>query len=354
MNRKIIGIFLCIILLTAFLTNAQNISIESVKQKSNESYATLFDDGDVPVWEVGNKWTYKVDNIIINFEEPGFYIYVDGNIDDFALKVDKVTEDFYELSYNADILGSYEFNTDFGDGPINITGELRNTKIKGTITFVKDNLAIKKVQVDISGRLTIKIVKQPYYDLSFMPNIPIPAEIILDIDLEKPYPILEFPLNTSKCWGLPAINFSISGSVESAWLKIANLINNIIRIPGVIPFLAAILKTDPDSLKNMSDILKDILPVIDIEYLLNEYVDIGNIFEIPAVPPILCCLSKDLVKVHAGTFECFNISLFGTNLGNIYYNDTEVGNIVKITGNFQDILPSISNINAELTSHSFK
>ena len=38
-------------------------------------------------------------------------------------------------------------------------------------------------------------------------------------------------------------------------------------------------------------------------------------------------------------------------LGNIYYAP-EVGNIVKITGNFEDVLPFISNINAELKPYT--
>ena len=354
MNRKIIGIFICLMLMTAILTTAHNVKNSSIKYEYNEIDTISFDEGDVPVWEVGDKWTYRVDKIVIDFEQTDFSIFVDGNIDTLELEVNKVTEEFYELNYEAVISGFYELYTDFGDGPINITGELKSTTIEGTITYNKTDLAIKQVHIIISGRLTIKIVEQPYYDLSFMPNIPIPATIVLDLGLGNPYPLIEFPLNTSKCWGLPATNFSLSGTIESSWLKLANTINKFLRIPGVIPFLAAILGTDPDMLKEISDILNDILPIIDIKYVLNEYVDIDNVFEIPAVPTILCCFGKDYVKVPAREepFEAYNISLLGSSLGNIYYSP-EVGNKIKITGDFEEVLPFVSNINAELISYRF-
>jgi hypothetical protein len=351
MNKKIISIFIIIILMSAFLTTAQNVDIKTQKYKSGE---ILFDEVNVPVWEVGNYWAYRVDEITVEFEEPDFQISVDGDIADFVLEVDKDTGDYYELTFNADISGTYELNTDLGDGPINITGELKNTKIQGVITYNKTDLGIKKIHVEITGRLTVKIVDQPYYDISFMPNIPIPATIILDIELGTPTPIIEFPLNIGKYWGLPATNFTLCGTIESFWLKVANAVNNIVRLPGVIPLLAVILNTDQYLLENISDVLYDILPKIDIEYVLNEYVESGNVFEIPAVPPILACFGIDNITVPArqNPFEAHNISLIGSNLGNIYYA-AEAGNIIKISGNFEDVLPFVSNINAELISYKY-
>lgn len=354
MNKKIVGTFVIIMLMCAFLTSAQNVSIESLKYESNEYEVTSFDEGNVPIWKVGNEWIYKVDEIEIEIEEPGLYIFVQGNIDDLSLKVNKVTEKFYELILNANILGSYKLNTSTDKGPVNITGNLKNTNIAGTITINKTDLGIKKVNVGLSGKLTVKIVDQPYMNVSFFPKIPIPATILLDIELGNPFPIIEFPLNTSKFWGIPATNFSLCGTVESFWLRLVNFINNIIRIPGIIEIISERIETDPELLREISDILKDILPVINIEYLLHEYVGIGNVFEIPEVPPLLCCLNKDNVTVPARpeAFEAFNISLMGSGFGNIYYSP-EAGNIIKITGNFEDVLPFISNIKAELISYSY-
>jgi len=354
MKQKIFCIFIFIMLMSALLTTAQNVKNESFSDQSEYIDTLFFNEVNVPIWEVGNNWIYKIDEIIIEFEDPYLSIYIEGDIDDFSLEVEEVNEKFYELNFDADIYGSYDLYTDFGDGPINITGKLKNTRIQGTITYNKTDLGIKKVNVEISGRLTIKIVEQPYYNLSFFPNIPIPATIILDVELDNPYPIIEFPLAIGKFWGFPATNFSLGGTIESPWLKFANFLNNIARIPGVIPLLAVILNTDPYLLENISDILYDILPVIDIDYVLNKYVETGNVFEIPEVPPLLLCIGKDNITVPAGEdpFEAYNISLMGSNIGNIYYSP-EVGNIIKIVGNFKDVLPFVSDINAELVAYSY-
>jgi hypothetical protein len=354
MNKKIFGIIIFITLMSAFITNAQNVTTESFNSESEEIDMLSFDEANVPIWEEGNNWIYKVDEIVIEFEEPDLYIYIEGDIDDLSLEVEKVTAEYYELKLSADIFGSYKLDTDFGDGPINITGELKNTIIQGTITYNKTDLGIAKVNVEISGRLTVRIINQPYFDSSFLPDIPIPATIILDVELGNPYPIIEFPLSIGKCWGFPATSFSLGGTIESPWLKLANFLNNIIRIPGVIPVLAAILDTDQYLLENISDILKDILPIIDIEYVLNTYLETGNVFEIPEVPPLLCCFGKDNITVPAGDdpFEAYNISLMGSSFGNIYYSE-ETGNIIKITGNFKDVLPFVSDINAELVAYSY-
>jgi len=232
-----------------------------------------------PNWKLGNKWTYKVDKIVVNFEKPDLSVYLNGKIDNLELEVITVSEDSYELKIKADIGGSCEFITDLGHGPINITGKLQSTTIDGNITFNKTDLGIKQVYVELSGRVTVKAFEQPYFDLSFLPNIPIPADILFDMELGDPYSTIEFPLNTSKCWGIPATNFSLRGNIQSLWLRVANFINKLIRIPGVITILAAIFRVDRALLQNISDILIEIFPKIDIKDFLNDYLG-GNVFDI--------------------------------------------------------------------------
>ncbi len=361
MKMKIICIFVCLMLTTVFLTTAQNVENIPIRYEPKEIDTILFDECEVPDWKVGNKWTYKLDDIVVNFEKSELSVLFDANTDDLTLEVTDVSEDSYFLDLDAKIEGSFEFNTYlriYGqitiEGPVNITGKLIGTTIDGSITFNKTDLGIKQVQVGISGRLRLNVVEQPFVNrsLSFL-NIPIPADIMLNIDLDNPFSIIKFPLNTSSNWGVPAANFSLSGTIKSPWLKVANFINKLLKIPGVIPILGAILQIDSDKLKEFSDILDEILPDIDIEYFLNEYLN-GSVFNIPAVPPIICCFGKDNVTVPASQepFEAYNISIFGTDLGNIYYS-SEAGNIIKIKGNFQELLPSVSNINAELVDYEY-
>ena len=349
MKKKIIGILVCLMLMTTFLTAAQNTENISVKYESEENNSISFIEGDVPVWKVGDKWTYNIDVFSIDFSQSNMSINIDAKIEDLSLEVAEVTTDFYKLNFTSDISGSYEIKIDFGDGPINITGELEKTTIEGFIIYNKTDLGIKQINVEISGKLTVKI-EQPYIKLSFLPKFPIRATITLEIILEDPIPLIDFPLNETKCWGLPATNFTVDGTIESPWLRLFDKLNRLIN--PIIPLIENITKKDLSELKDISDILKDILPIIDICDLLTNYVGIGCDFEIPEIPPIICLtnLSKELVTVPAGTFEAYNISIIGTNLANIYYNDT-VGNIIKIAGNLQDIFPSVSNINVELVSY---
>lgn len=362
MKIKIISIFVCLMLMSVFLTAAQNVENISVRHESEETDILLFDVCEVPDWKVGNKWIYDVENIIVDFEEPDLSVHLDASVDDLTFEVQTVSDHFYELSIEAEISGSYMFDTFLSivddqvniTGPVNISGNLAGTTIDGTITYNKTDLGIKQIHLEISGRLTVQVDEQPFLDrsLSFL-NVPIPVDIILDIELVTPFSIIKFPLDILTFWGLPASNFSLSGTINSPWLRFANFVNNLIRIPGVIPVLAIVSKKDPDTLRDVSDILKDILPTIDIEYFLTEYLG-RNYFEIQETEPIILCLTKDNITVPASPtpFEAYNISLLGSSFANIYYSE-EVGNIIKITGNFQEAIPSVSNINAELKEYEY-
>ena len=362
MKIKIISIFVFLMLMTVLLTAAQNVENISVRDESEEPDIILFDECEVPDWKAGNKWVYDVENIIFDFEEPDLSIHLNASIDDLTFEVDTISEHTYELTINADIMGSYMFDTYLNivtdkiniTGPVNISGSFVETTIDGIIVYNKTDLGIKQIHIKMSGKLTIQADEQPFFDrsLSFL-KIPIPVDIILDIDLVTPYTIIEFPLDTLTFWGLPATNFSLSGTIESPWLRFANFVNNLVRIPGVIPILSIVFQKNPDTLRDVSDFLKDILPVIDIEYFLTEYLG-GNAFEIQETEPIIHCLTKDSITVPARPhpFEAYNISLLGSSFANLYYSE-EVGNIIKITGNFAEALPSVSSINAELKEYEY-
>jgi len=354
MKGKIAGFLICIMLLTTFFSVAQNIDerYEQHQLMYNNPTSSSYDD-DVPIWEIGNTWTYKIDDIDLDIKDENLSenltIHIHGIIDNLPLEVVDDTGDSYQITFQATIVGDYTVDIDLGDGPINITGDLEDTTIEGDITFRKSDLGVEHAHVIIAGKLTVNINEQPYGNWSFFPEIPVPATIDVEADFSTPFPIIDFPLNTSKFWGLPSVNITFDGTIESTWLKIFNILNNIIRIPGIIEIIAALTDSDPAMFHEISDILKDILPVIDIGYVLNEYLGVENIIHLPEIPIIFLCNNTENVTVPAGTFNAYDISAMG-GLGNIYYAP-EVKNIVKMEGNFEDILPFISNINAELISY---
>jgi hypothetical protein len=356
MKKKIIGIFVCIMLMTSFLTAARNVEKGHVIHVPEEINTLSFDEDNAPIWKKGNEWTYKLDSITADFEQQNLTVYLKGKVDNLSLKVDEVTGDSYILKFNAPISGNFTFATFFGIDPINITGELKRTTIGGFITFNKTDLGLKQANITIDGRVSLRITEIPIFPLLPLIRIPIPLTAILDINLGDPYPIIDFPINTSKNWGLPATNVSLAGTVKSIWLNILGFINDKIRIPGRIERLATFLQEkgwqiDPIMLKAFSDILCNLTPVVNIKNVLNQYLG-GNVFEVPEVPPVFLCLGRDNVTVPVGTFYAYNISTLVKGLANIYYAPV-AGNIVKIVGNFEGILPYISNINAELTSYEY-
>ncbi|KYK27475.1 hypothetical protein AYK20_02680 [Thermoplasmatales archaeon SG8-52-1] len=354
MRNKILGIIVCLMILTSILTAAKNTNEKEVNNLTQQINMLLIDEDDAPIWNEGDKWSYKLDSISIDFSKDDLYFYLEASTDSLNVKVVEVTEDSYVLKIYAPIDGFFEFVTVLKDvGPINLTGEfkdaLQSTIIGGTITFNKTDLALKQANIIINGRILLKFIEIPYYPFNLTPPLPIPLKAKIDIKLGNYIPIIDFPINTSKLWGVPATNFTLAGTVESIWLDIISSINNIIRYPGVIDFLAGRIPFDPTMLKEFSDILFNLTPEFDIEYFLIEYIG-GNVFDIPEVPPVLSCFGRDNITVPAGTYNSYNISVMG-GLGNIYYSP-EVGTIIKIIGNFEDILPFVSNVNAELKPYS--
>ncbi len=354
MRNKILGIIVCLMMMTSILAVAKNTDTKQFNNLTKQINMLLIDEDNVPIWNEGDKWSYKLDTISIDFQKEDLYFHLEARSDSLNIKVTEVTEDSYVLNIYAPIDGYFSFVTAIeGVGPINVTGEFKDTlqgsTIGGSITFNKTDLALKQANIIINGRVLLKFIEIPYYPFNLTPPIPIPLKANLDIKLGNYIPIIDFPINTSNFWGIPATNLTLAGSVESIWLDIVSAINNIIRYPGVIEFLASRFAFDPIMLKEFSDILFNITPVFDIEYFLVEYIG-GNVFNIPEVPPVLSCFSRENITVLAGEFNSYNISVMG-GLGNIYYAP-EVGNIVKIIGNFEDVLPFISNINAELKPYA--
>jgi hypothetical protein len=354
MRNKILGILICLMMMTSIITVAKNVDNKQFNRLSEKINMLLIDEDEVPIWSEGDKWSYQLDTISVDFKKEDLYFYLEVKSDYLNMKVVEVTEDSYILNIYAPIDGYFRFVTDIKEiGPINVTGEFKDIfqspTIGGTITFNKTDLALKQTNIIINGRVLLKFSEIPKYPFNLTPPIPIPLSANLDIKLGNYIPIIDFPINTSKFWGIPATNITLAGLVESIWLDVVSAINNMIRYPGIIEFLAIQFGFDPNILKGFSDILYNNTPDFDIEYFLVEYIG-GNVFDIPEVPPILSCFGRENITVLAGEYYSFNISVMG-GLGNIYYSP-EIGNIVKIIGNFENILPFISNIKAELIPYN--
>jgi len=335
MKSKMVGILICVMLLTTFLAVAQNVENKTIKHVTNDKYTVLFDD-DVPVWEVGDQWIYRINDIDVDFNEDNQSLQIHLEIAELQLDVTDDGGDSYILGFSGKISGTCDAGFDFGDGPVRINVTLESTSISGDIKIEKTNLGMEEINAFVEGRLIIHVFEQPYVELPFsIPEIPIRGEIDLNVDLENSFAILDFPLNTSKIWNLSATNFSVDGEIRSIWLYLLNFINKIAAIFGF---------------ELLPEEIAGLLPIIDIGDALDE-VDIGNTFEIPEIPYAFACFNRENITVEAGTFDAYNISILG-GIASCFYAP-EAGNVIKIEGNLEELLPYVTSINMELIETNF-
>ncbi len=342
MISKIVGILISLMLIATFLSVATNVENVELKKMKNAMIATGSNGDDVPIWNIGYKWIYKIKDIVVENEDENKTIHVDLQINELPFEViDDST--FYKLEFSAKIKGNYSIFMKEENSTTDVEGRLYGTTINGSIFYTKSELGIKKMDYEISGILTVKINELPedfnIPEISF--PLPIPATITTTLDFGTPYTYLNFPLNVSKTWGLPATNFTVNGKIQSIWLTIINIINEIFTAFGnpLLPEETA-----------------DLLPVVDIKEAL-EIHGIDNIFNIPEVPSIFAIFKINNESVPAGDFLSYNISVAPINLthalGRIYYAP-KVKNIIKISGQLGDILPFTTGIEMELIDYDIE
>jgi len=285
MKRTIVWIIIGSLLLTTSISVA-------LPQSQMLSQTTSFDDN-VPEWEVGDSWTYTVDSLIINYNDSGQKLFIDGRIDDFTWTVTDTSDSlYYTIDFTGKLTANYDLIFSSGSGTIHLTGTFKNTfvRLKGTILFTKDNLQIHKVNAEIKG-LTAGIIAPLKFPL------PIPFKLILNSGLSVDFPLFEFPLSSIKFWSLPELDLTMH-----AWAG---------GIFGIIGF-----------------------PItFQIHYSWT--------------PLAFFCQDKRDVTVTAGTFSAYKIS---TIIGEFfeYYYAPEVGNIIKIDAT----LPNGA-VSAELKSTNY-
>ena len=297
---------------------------------------------DVPVWEKGTTWTYKIENIDFTLDEiEGRFIdihFTTGNLD---LEVTEVTDTTYTTGIqvtDADIAVDVNLSIDFEEAPIKISGHLTNIDIDGAIYLDRSSLGFKSIEADITGDLDLASIIElsPLLQI-FINLIPNDITINLEAEFDAPYEPLNFPLETEKIWGLPPAIITLDGTVSSPLLRLAKIANTVASLFG-----KAFLPPE----------IVFLLPVIDIGELLTLLME-SNEIEIPEIPEGLYrdvrpfkCLSTAQHTVEAGTFPVREISMV-RGIGMVYYSP-DVGSIIEMRGKFSDILPILDDIYIEL------
>ena len=335
MRTKLIGILLSIMLLTTLLAVAQPIHTTAITDQTKPKTATIADD--VPVWNIGDSWTYKVNELSLDISSENQTIQLFLSIPQLPLIVTETTGEYYTLSFTTTANGEGNINIDRGEGPVNISLLVENMQISGLIRFEKSTLGIKEFKIGFENqKFTLIINEQPYLPLPrFLQRLSVKVTSNIDIDSDKSISILSFPMDIGLAWNLSAANLSANGKIQS---RLFNFIYNLNLFAALFGF-----EFLPPEIANL-------LPIIDIKEALITFRG-GNEFIVPSFPYAFYCLNKEPITVPAGIFEAFNITIFG-GIGQCFFAPA-AGNIVLLTGDIQDIIPFIQNIDMELLETTY-
>ena len=231
----------------------------------------------VPVWELGDSWTYNVNRFQANLSMSGALIVFDSYIDDFTLELIGYPGSSYILELSGRIKGSFYYES--GEGRV-IKGNLLFTKISGNAKFRQNDLANEELHIVIKG-----IVLLTEYSPQIQIPIPVPLTITINVIQITPRPFIDFPLYDGKEGFINQTSVSTDIKFGSIILQILSLF--IGDIPNEIYY------------KETFDI-----PMFDYS------------------------AESENISVEAGTFDAYNIAFAWGLFGSIYYAPS-AGNFIK-------------------------
>jgi len=180
MKKKLVGILVCTLLMSTFLTAAGEMNF---KQVSKRESMTLFDD--VPVWETGYSWTYAGG---LNIDAGDILLNIDLNEAYFGVVDD--SGDSYTLNLGGDVEGEFSV----ADPPIGLISDT----VSGNIYVTKSTLGISQLDISMSG--TVNIFGIP---------LPLPGTADITITFDPDLITVEFPIMVGNSWTIPPIDISI-------------------------------------------------------------------------------------------------------------------------------------------------
>lgn len=279
---------LVITMIFTMLLIASTISARALFEK-NDNNSVSFLDG-VPTWNVGDSWTYVVNDFTVHYQQGGQMIYFTGKIDDFTLTVAEVGQNTYTVDFTGKLDCGYAIYLSTSNGlNVYLIGNMKpaTTRMQGSIVFTKSNLQIRDITGDIRGITMAQIDPLPF-------AIPIPFRASIDGDLSTDFPLFNFPLSSNKFWEMPSMSIQMK-----------------MNIGGFFGFIQ--------------------IPVT----FITQY---------GWTPLAFHCRNKQSVTVQAGTFQAWEIQSTFFDLFRYYYAPS-VGNIVKV-----DASLSNGEVSAELIS----
>jgi hypothetical protein len=186
MRRKVIGLVISIMLLATFGTVAHPLQKTMTATQTNTPSSTS-SMVDVPVWELGDTWTYKVNDITLDISAENQTMTLLLSIEQLPLVVTNTTGEYYTLSFTTAVNGQGIYLTDKGDGPVNISLSVTNMQLTGYVHIDKATLGIQDIRVSFEKeKLTLTINEQPYLRLPrFLQTLSVKFTSDIDIDSDE-------------------------------------------------------------------------------------------------------------------------------------------------------------------------
>jgi len=287
MKIKILEIITVVILLVSVASTVGQTAIE----KTQKNEPTTLDD-DVPIWSVGDSWTYTVNDFTFDYQGSSQKLYFDGSIADFTWTVVDTSGSTYTVDFTGKLNCEYDIYLSLSSLTLAVSGTMKETltHMSGTLIFTKSNLQLQDMSAEIKGITMAKIYPLPI-------PFPIPFKVKINGDLSNEFPLFDFPLSTNKFWTLPDMDIVMS-----------------VHAGG--PF-----------------------GIIDIPITFSTHYS--------WMPLAFHCKDKKDITVEAGSFNAWEIESTFFDLFEYYYAPS-VGNIIKIDATMPN-----GDINAELKSTNY-
>jgi len=286
MKKMLSLMIVCIFVFGGFTVSARN-------SRPNLPYTTAYFDDDAPEWQVGDTWTYKIDSIIVDYDQSGQKILIDGSIDDFTWKVTDTSGDYYTVSISGKLTATYDIYLASQTLTLHLVGSFKPTltRLVGVIQFTKSSLQVHDISLQLKGISSAKINSIPF-------SIPLFFKLVTEGDLSDDFPLLVFPMSTPKLWNMPDLQLAMSSTFGGLF--------GLIQIPFTV----------------------------GVHYSF--------------IPFAFICLNKEDVTVGAGTFNAYKITSLIGDYFEYYYAPT-VGNIVKF-----DVILTNGEAHGELKSTNYQ
>jgi len=191
--KKLVSIFL-MLLITA--VSVYGLEIQNIDSGKNLETNQDDNDADIPLWNVGDSWTYEC---VMNGGKEDLVDLYNIKFTNLEFVVNGVLADFYKTSLSGGLSGS--LSAVILDIPV--SGSLRSTTIQGTTYVNKSTLTIDRIEdLLISGYIKPSIAPQISFDF------------IGDVFFSYGITPLDFPINRYDSWFVEDIGININGSAE--------------------------------------------------------------------------------------------------------------------------------------------